>query len=76
METLLKSSARASPIRGRLGVEMPANKRRHFRDILTLTGVYHDFDYGLFYENIRANVSTRILAWRMAAARHPTEQAS
>lgn len=49
---------------GLLGVEIPANERSHFRDFLTLTGIYHDFDYGLFYENIRANVSARILAWR------------
>lgn len=49
---------------GLLGVEIPWGERRRFGDILTLSGVYHDFDYGLFYMNIRANVSERIEAWR------------
>jgi hypothetical protein len=49
---------------GLLGVEVPPAQRRHFGDVLTLTGVYHDFDYGLFYMNIRANTSKRIEAWR------------
>lgn len=49
---------------GLLGVEIPFNERRHFSDLLTLGGVYHDFDYGLFYENIRANVAERIRAWK------------
>jgi hypothetical protein len=37
--------------------------RRHFRDILTLTGVYPDFDHPLFYKNMRNNVSAWIRAW-------------
>ncbi|MGH8179920.1 MAG: hypothetical protein ACRETR_02975, partial [Steroidobacteraceae bacterium] len=41
---------------GLLGVDIPLRERRHFRDILTLTGVYHDFDYSLFYMNLRNNV--------------------
>lgn len=49
---------------GLLGVDIPLRERRHFRDILTLTGVYHDFDYSLFYMNLRENVSARIRAWR------------
>ena len=49
---------------GLLGVEIPANERKHFSDVLTLGGVYHDFDYGLFYENIHANVAQRIETWR------------
>ena len=35
-------------------------------DVLTLAGVYHDFDYGLFYMNIRENVSMRVEAARHA----------
>jgi hypothetical protein len=49
---------------GLLGVDIPFRERRHFSDILTLTGVYHDFDYSLFYMNLRDNVSARIRAWR------------
>lgn len=49
---------------GLLGIEIPWHERRHFHDLLTLTGVYHDFDYSLFYMNIRRNVSQRIDAWR------------
>jgi len=48
---------------GLLGVDLPLNQRRHFGDILTITGVYHDFDYGLFYMNIRENVLKRVGAW-------------
>jgi Protein of unknown function (DUF3089) len=48
---------------GLLDVDIPFQERRHFHDILTLTGVYHDFDYSLFYMNLRANASTRIRAW-------------
>ncbi len=49
---------------GLLGVDIPFKERRHFSDVLTLGGVYHDFDYGLFYENIRANVMQRIRDWK------------
>ncbi len=49
---------------GLLGVEVPLGERRHFSDALTLMGVYHDFDYGLFYMNIRENVSKRVAAWK------------
>lgn len=48
---------------GLLGVSIPFRERRHFHDVLTLTGVYHDFDYALFYMNVRENVSVRIAAW-------------
>jgi Protein of unknown function (DUF3089) len=48
---------------GLLGVDIPFRERRHFRDILTLVGIYHDFDYSLFYMNLRANVAARIHAW-------------
>lgn len=49
---------------GLLGIDIPLRERRHFRDILTLFGIYHDFDYSLFYMNLRQNVSARIQAWR------------
>jgi hypothetical protein len=52
---------------GLLGVEVPLGERRHFSDVLTMTGVYHDFDYGLFYMNIRENVSKRAAAWTRGA---------
>jgi Protein of unknown function (DUF3089) len=45
---------------GLLGVNIPLRYRRHFSDVLTLFGVYHDFDYSLFYMNIRANVDARV----------------
>jgi Protein of unknown function (DUF3089) len=48
---------------GLLGVDIPFGKRRHFRDVLTLAGVYHDFDYSLFYMNLRRNASARIAAY-------------
>jgi hypothetical protein len=43
-----------------LGVDIPWRERRHFSDLLTMVGVYHDFDYSLFYMNIRANAEARI----------------
>ena len=48
---------------GLLGVEIPLGERRHFADILTMTGIYHDFDYGLFYMNIRENALLRARTW-------------
>jgi hypothetical protein len=27
-------------------------------------GVYHDFDYGLYYANIRENAALRVRAWQ------------
>ncbi len=53
---------------GLLGVEIPMIQRRHFGDVLTLTGVYHDFDYSLFYMNMRQNAAVRVEAW---ARLHP-----
>lgn len=49
---------------GLLGVDIPVAERGHFADLLTIAGVYHDFDYSLFYMNIRENASARIRAWR------------
>jgi hypothetical protein len=51
---------------GLLGVEIPRDERRHFSDPLTLFGVYHDFDYALFYANIRENATARVQAWKSA----------
>jgi hypothetical protein len=48
---------------GLLGVDVEWKERRHFSDLLTITGVYHDFDYSLFYMNVRANVETRIASY-------------
>jgi hypothetical protein len=45
---------------GLLRVQMRADERRHFSDPLTLFGSYHDFDYGLWYMNIRQNLGVRI----------------
>jgi hypothetical protein len=53
---------------GLLGVRVPPAQRRHFADLLTLTGVYHDFDYGLFYMNIRANAIDRARSYRLHAS--------
>lgn len=50
-------------------------ERRHFSDVLTLGGVYHDFDYGLYYMNIRANVAQRIAAFA-ASSTSSTSQAA
>jgi hypothetical protein len=33
-------------------------------------GVYHDFDYGLYYANIRENVTARVQAWQSTRERH------
>jgi hypothetical protein len=56
---------------GLLGIELPAEEQKHFRDILSAFGVYHDFDYGLFYANIRENARVRVKAWINA---HKTAQ--
>ncbi len=53
---------------GLLEVDPRPADRRHFRDILTLGGVYHDFDYALYYMNIRDNVAQRIAAFGSEAA--------
>ena len=42
----------------------------HFHDALSMLGIYHDFDYGLFYANIRENVTWRVQAWRSTQERH------
>jgi len=48
---------------GALEVQLPADKRTGFRDPLTLGGDYHDFDYNLFYMNLRANAVQRVAAF-------------
>jgi Protein of unknown function (DUF3089) len=47
---------------GLLGVSLPLWERGRFSDLLTLFGSYHDFDYHLFYMNIRQNASDRVAA--------------
>ena len=46
-------------------------ERRHFRDALSAFGIYHDFDYGLFYANIRENALLRVRAWKGGHATGP-----
>jgi len=43
-----------------LHVTIAPDARRHFSDMLSLFGIYHDFDYGLFYVSLRHNVAVRI----------------
>jgi hypothetical protein len=61
---------------GLLGVAIPPPERKHFADVLTLGGIYHDFDYGLFYANIRANVALRVEAWKKGSDGGKREPAS
>lgn len=55
-------AASASCDGGLLRVQIREGQRRHFADPLTLFGIYHDFDYGLWYMNIRQNLDVRIRA--------------
>jgi hypothetical protein len=55
-------AAGASCDAGLLRVQIRADQRRHFTDPLSLFGIYHDFDYGLWYMNIRQNLDVRIHA--------------
>jgi len=48
---------------GQLGVDIPALSGRPFNNILTLGGIYHVYDYGLYYMNIRQNARARVEAW-------------
>jgi hypothetical protein len=48
---------------GLLGVDLPPQARSGFSDLLTLFGSYHDFDYHLFYANIRRNALDRVQAF-------------
>jgi len=49
---------------GLLGVTIRPESRRQFTDVLSLMGIYHDFDYGLFYMAIRQNAAVRIRSFR------------
>lgn len=51
---------------GLLGVTIKPENRRQFTDVLSLMGIYHDFDYGLFYMAIRQNAQLRISAFEKA----------
>lgn len=55
---------------GLLGIEIPLQERPHFHDALSMFGVYHDFDYGLYYANVRENVTQRARAWQSAQEHH------
>lgn len=46
-----------------LGITLDTDYRRHFTDILSVTGVYHDFDYALFFASIADNARTRIASF-------------
>ena len=56
---------------GLLRVQIRADERRHFSDPLTLFGSYHDFDYGLWYMNIRQNLEVRIRAEKSRSPQQP-----
>jgi hypothetical protein len=56
---------------GLLGVALPLWERGRFSDLLTLFGSYHDFDYHLFYMNIRQNAVDRVAAF---VAHHHEQQ--
>jgi hypothetical protein len=49
---------------GLLGIDIAPEQRSHFHDVLSILGIYHDFDYGLFYANIRENAVSRVKAWQ------------
>ncbi len=50
-----------------LGVDIPFAQRHRFADLLTIAGVYHDFDYALFYMNVRSNAAARVNSWESGA---------
>ena len=49
---------------GLLDCDVVPDRSRRYRDLLTLAGIYHDFDCALFYMNIRANLAERIAAYQ------------
>ena len=53
--------------RGLLDVDISPFKRGYFNILRVVYGSYHVVDYGLFYENIRANALQRAQAWRAAS---------
>lgn len=57
------AAASAACDAGLLRVQIRPDQRRHFSDPLTMFGIYHDFDYGLWYMNIRQNLDIRIRAF-------------
>jgi hypothetical protein len=48
---------------GQLGVQINPDTGRAFNNLLTASGVYHVYDYGLYYMNIRQNAQARVDAW-------------
>jgi Protein of unknown function (DUF3089) len=53
---------------GMLNVSIPPWERWRFSDVLTWFGSYHDFDYHLFYMNIRRNAAERVAAYLAQAS--------
>lgn len=48
---------------GLLGIIIKAKYKSHFTDFLSRTGVYHDFDYNLFFASIARNARRRIASF-------------
>ncbi|MGA0599173.1 DUF3089 domain-containing protein [Caulobacter sp. KR2-114] len=48
---------------GALGVDVSPDSGRAFNNLLTAGGIYHVYDYGLYYMNIRRNAEARVDAW-------------
>ncbi|HWA62397.1 MAG TPA: DUF3089 domain-containing protein, partial [Caulobacteraceae bacterium] len=48
---------------GEVGVDISPDTGRTFNNIATLGGIYHVYDYNLFYMNIRANAERRVRAF-------------
>jgi hypothetical protein len=48
---------------GLLAISLPLSARPAFSGLLTLFGSYHEFDYQLFYMNIRQNANDRVAAF-------------
>lgn len=51
---------------GLLGITIKPQYRYRFTDVLSLTGVYHDFDYSLFFASIVHNVNQRIQSFALS----------
>lgn len=55
---------------GLLTVSLPLWARPAFSGLLTLFGSYHEFDYQLFYTNVRQNANDRVAAFLARPAAH------
>jgi hypothetical protein len=63
LAALQKGVTGAKCERGRLVVGIPYPRRKHFRDIMTTFGSYHNQDYSLFYASLRQNAIDRVAAF-------------